>query len=459
MRTITIATFVLCCAAALLNATPVAGQVAFNPPPPGQPRMQPGMQFSGYVPDGSSSVLPQSAGYYGGVQQGGPMIGYAPGAGQGMPYGAPAYQARGQSGCWGCQQHGGKPDLIGPTQAWLSHLVYDTPITPNDGVCADGGCGPIGSGGGYYPVWRARLGAVHLHRNVSDHIAFSVINSPNGVSTQMSTDDLKFQHQFSGVISLERRVPGLHGNNSVEISYMGGSRWNDQKVTFDPFGNLFSPYRIIGLQDGPTDFNAPGYDNANWHVIAYSSELHNAELNYWVPLAYRWGGFKTSFLFGARWVGLYEDFDYTSLTSPNDPTQGGLTLIKTHNNLVGGQIGWSTTYAMNQNFSLRWDGKAGVYNNFAEQITFITAPNALSFGERSRHTTGTFVGGSSLVCTHQWSCNWQTFVGYQVMWMDKLALAPENFNPEFPFPTRTATVDVGGELFLHGGMAGIEASW
>ncbi len=148
MRTITIATFVLCCAAALLNATPVAGQVAFNPPPPGQPRMQPGMQFSGYVPDGSSSVLPQSAGYYGGVQQGGPMIGYAPGAGQGMPYGAPAYQARGQSGCWGCQQHGGKPDLIGPTQAWLSHLVYDTPITPNDGVCADGGCGPIGSGGG-----------------------------------------------------------------------------------------------------------------------------------------------------------------------------------------------------------------------------------------------------------------------------------------------------------------------
>ena len=168
---------------------------------------------------------------------------------------------------------------------------------------------------------------------------------------------------------------------------------------------------------------------------------------------------KTSFLFGARWLGLYEDFDYDSYTSPVNPASRSSTFIKTHNNLVGGQVGWSTSYKVTNSLALRWDGKGGLFNNFSEQTTFINTPIVVGYSEKSRHTTGSLVGQSSMVATYQFNCNWQCFVGYQVIWLDKMALGPENFNPEYPIGRRTPTVDVGGEVFLHGWRLGMESSW
>jgi hypothetical protein len=53
-------------------------------------------------------------------------------------------------------------------------------------------------------------------------------------------------------------------------------------------------------------------------------------------------------------------------------------------------------------------------------------------------------------------------VGYEVLFVDSLVLAGENFNETSPFGNqgiREPFVEDDGELFYHGGHAGIEFVW
>ena len=53
-------------------------------------------------------------------------------------------------------------------------------------------------------------------------------------------------------------------------------------------------------------------------------------------------------------------------------------------------------------------------------------------------------------------------VGYEVLFLNSLVLAGDNFNQTSPYGnqgTRVPFVDDDGELFYHGGHAGIEYIW
>ncbi len=52
--------------------------------------------------------------------------------------------------------------------------------------------------------------------------------------------------------------------------------------------------------------------------------------------------------------------------------------------------------------------------------------------------------------------------GYEVLFLNELVLAGDNFNPTSPYGnqgTRVPFVDNNGELFYHGGHVGIEYIW
>ena len=49
--------------------------------------------------------------------------------------------------------------------------------------------------------------------------------------------------------------------------------------------------------------------------------------------------------------------------------------------------------------------------------------------------------------------------GYQVLYLDGVALAAENFNTASPFSNRQSFVDNNGNVFYHGATLGFEWLW
>jgi hypothetical protein len=49
--------------------------------------------------------------------------------------------------------------------------------------------------------------------------------------------------------------------------------------------------------------------------------------------------------------------------------------------------------------------------------------------------------------------------GYQVLFVDGVALAVENFNTESPFSARDPFLNARGDVVYHGATAGFEWTW
>ena len=62
--------------------------------------------------------------------------------------------------------------------------------------------------------------------------------------------------------------------------------------------------------------------------------------------------------------------------------------------------------------------------------------------------------------TWQLNCYVALYAGYQALWLDELALAPENFNSTFPTNGfRPLLIEDNGKRVYHGALAGLEITW
>jgi Putative beta barrel porin-7 (BBP7) len=132
--------------------------------------------------------------------------------------------------------------------------------------------------------------------------------------------------------------------------------------------------------------------------------------------------------------------------------------ISAYNNLFGGQLGARISQACN-NWSYDLTGKAGVYGN-----DIFTSQTVGDFsGFTLRHTKENvgqlaFLGDLELNGNYQFTPNWFLRGGYQVMWVEGLALAPNQL--DFTNTPASGThVDKTGGLFMHGAHAGLMARW
>jgi hypothetical protein len=184
--------------------------------------------------------------------------------------------------------------------------------------------------------------------------------------------------------------------------------------------------------------------------VDYSSQLHNVELNRW---CHRHG---RSWLAGFRYVNLDERFN---IHASDFNTGGSDYSIGSWNHLFGGQIG---ARLAGRRCRLSWDitGKAGLFGNAGGQRTAI-ADFDNTFALRNTHASATnvaFVADINVSLSWRLSDVWAVRGGYQVMWVEGVALAPDQLDFT-DTPLSSTTVDHSGGACWHGAHVGLAACW
>jgi hypothetical protein len=212
-------------------------------------------------------------------------------------------------------------------------------------------------------------------------------------------------------------------DNSVEAVYMGMQRWQDE-------------IEVV---------NAGGAPIA---AANYVSELHGGEVNFWRPARWRCGPVSGAIMLGARYFGLHEEFTFFQVAPATNIT------IETDSYLALGQLGWVVNGDLRGGLSVRWDGKAAAGANITQRDVVQLAPTAVADFDDDSDVA--FLGDSTAVVSYQVTRRLSVYAGYYVLFVDGLALAPEQFAVPF---VPTADINDNGFVFFQGFVAGFESTW
>ena len=206
------------------------------------------------------------------------------------------------------------------------------------------------------------------------------------------------------------------------------------------------PFRwLLGVQ------NPNGIDLS----ARYASQLTSFELNLKRPINDRidvFGGF--------RFVEFNELLSYSA--TPDGGTPLPPLSVASFNDLYGFQLGSDITlWDRGGPFRVVATGKAGIYANFARNRAVADNVDPDLVGVDFDSTWhGAFLGEIGVNCTYQINPRLAARIGYQVMWLDGVALASEqqprldpiHDSEDFGSPS----VATGGTAFYHGVVAGID---
>ena len=134
--------------------------------------------------------------------------------------------------------------------------------------------------------------------------------------------------------------------------------------------------------------------------------------------------------------------------------------INTHNHMYGFQIG-EDALLLERTGRLRINGfaKIGIFHNAADQNSNLVDP--ANFGELSVVASGShtaFLCELGLIGSYQVTQHVALRGGYQVMWIEGVALAPGQI-PVANLVAGTADIATSSGLFYHGATVGMEFTW
>jgi hypothetical protein len=233
-------------------------------------------------------------------------------------------------------------------------------------------------------------------------------------------------------------------------------------------GDLFSVYSDFGL------LPFQGFDETDrgdFMAMNYTSTFDSFEINFrqrWMAPNCRYQG---SWLVGVRHFILDEQFEF--LTSARLPEQDPFnparsrTTVDTTNAMTGFQFGGDVWICVLPGLRIGSEAKAGVYGNHMNVNTTLgVTTNETDFVEELDGNDVSFVGQIDLLATYRINYQWTARFGYQFLYVDGVALAPENFNPDppalftpAPATPRTPVINDDGNVFYHGWFVGTEFMW
>lgn len=449
-------------------ALPVA-QAAY--PIPAQMMAAPDQMAPGYPMQAAPGMMPMSGVYpasYGPPQPmpTGPMMpmqaGYEAAYGQG--HGGGCANCGGQ-GCAACAGGGGGR---GPRGGGLDQIV--------DRLL------PYGEGGPCAPRWYDIVfeGMYLKREDAGRSINFSsdgiVVGSITPQDVLLSTDDLSFNDELGFRLTGSMQ---LFAGANLEFTYFGLFNWATHAVNRDP---TFQDdiYSVIS-NFGTTPFNGfDQTDRARQHSLSYSSEINNFELSVRKRFTAPNCRIQYSWLAGVRYFYLLEDFNHFTLGGDSDPVAPGLQSrgsmnydVRARNSLTGFQLGGDLWATLIPGVRFGADLKAGVYGNYANQGTNIMSLDsvgaATTFAESVNSNDISMIAEANLMFLWRLGPHWTIKSGYNLLFLEGVALAPENFNATppnilttgggFTFPTRTSTLNDDGNVFYHGAFLGAEWMW
>jgi hypothetical protein len=274
----------------------------------------------------------------------------------------------------------------------------------------------------------------------------------------------------------------------LEFGYMGIYTFQDAASFTDPNNpDLFSIFSFFGtIPADVTDVGGPmpQTERARTHSISIESDLQTAEISYrryWVGWVPRISG---TLLAGFRYTKLTEEFEFSSVGSeiPNGATELASLdyTVDADNDLAGFQTGADIWVGLMQGLRFGAEGKAGLYaNHYKVTHTYDvtpapdptdpdTSPLFLE-PEEFAEDEPAFIAEASVDLVADVLPSISLRVGYEVLFINSIVLAGDNFNPGSPYnpgpvdnglgPLRTPFDADDGEAFYHGGHAGIEFIW
>ncbi len=338
---------------------------------------------------------------------------------------------------------------------------FGGPMESQGGPYEDGSCGPR-----WYDV---RVEAMYLKRdNVSRRVNFSQDGLAGFADPVfvLSTDDLDFE--FEPGFRIEFRHE-FGASSNVEASYFGTFHWSSSATATSDIDNLFSPFSDFGVDP------AGGFletDQATQHTIDYKSDLHSGEINWRTGYISPYARVHGSWYVGARYFNLNEQFSFHSVALQHIDPRTGLSRgpgeftyqTRTNNNLIGAQLGTDLQICVLPGLMVGGEIAAGVFGNSSSQTNVLfgtTLDPALR--ERVTREDVALAGEAGVSAVWQITPRFTLRGGYEVLYIDGVALAPENFDPTPPFlipsAPRNPQVNDNGHVLYHGVTAGVEYIW
>lgn len=272
-------------------------------------------------------------------------------------------------------------------------------------------------------------------------------------ATVLETNDLRFPVAAGVRTFYGQRSPEDGGWEVGYFGVYGQTATNIQGTTPPNFIQLPDPLGGNLTEDG------------EFVTAKYSSLLNSAEVNLfatdsdWITDPAGW--LTIDWLAGFRYVGVEEDavlatdccvMDGQYLTVPYR--------ARTRNNMFGGQLGVRGRRAW-ERWAVEGWAKGALMGVAQEQIqdplfdyTGFQQRPALS---RSGGEVG-FVGDLTMSAVYRITEVWGIRAGYSLLWLEGLALAPDQFDFSTDTGAGTRLVNSSG-IFYHGANLGLEARW
>jgi len=272
-------------------------------------------------------------------------------------------------------------------------------------------------------------------------------------------------------------------DHAMEFIAYGGGQWS-QSGQLDAVGNgtlqvgTYSPQLVDEF--GRTSVSPPldqgniSFDGATRMQYDYDSRFNNFELNYHVKARMRkdrmelepsgqWvrraqPSVSRSLIAGIRYFNLSEDFDWDAfgINDANGDAQTGNYRVRTDNDLIGTQLGFSWTYETAR-WSLGMKNKSGMYLNRTDVESSFEVTGGVTSGDNAiREDNLSFISEGSLIGKWHLLPNFSLRVGAEILYVSSVAQASEQLNF---IPVSTSQNVAGGDSTFMGGLIGFEGYW
>ncbi len=245
-------------------------------------------------------------------------------------------------------------------------------------------------------------------------------------TSQLDLNKIRYGLELIGAIQLG---PGT----SVEARYFGLNKWNVGNTAqiippADP--TLYSVYSLFGSAP-PGGFDDT--DRSFIHSIDYSSELHSGEVNYRRRFASPFVEAQGSWTVGVRYFDLDEKFGFHAVGSNNNTfTFDQLRYFdhetRTRNQLTGFQVGGDYWLNVVCGWQVGVEGKTGIYGNHSEVESQIYSNSIPGAREHLQDGKTAYLSELIVSSVYRLSYSWSIKTSYNLLFVQNVALAPENFN-------------------------------
>ena len=296
----------------------------------------------------------------------------------------------------------------------------------------------------------------------------ALVNDQTTNTTLLSTSNLNFNYDpgLRAMVGV-----GLCDGRALEFSYLGLFSGSANASVVQPDPNSF-----LTFQD---NLGGNVFVNTGRYDIEYSSWLNSFEANCACCCgccdstgcgescgeSCGEGGCGQSscqsltWFSGFRYLNFGERFNMSAQRTVAGATETGSYNINTANHLYGGQLGARIRRTQGR-FGWEGRGAAGVYLNNSQQSQSVTDFPNFSLRNASNSGNGAaFVGDVNLTGLYRLNNVWNLRAGYNVIWIQGLALAPDQIDSDFAAAQGGNNLDNDGGMLLHGVNVGIEARY